>query len=63
MVEVDEYLCTGNFGETTVALPRPITIPAGQSLPLVWGVTGVATSDLQVTLPLSAREPMLLALP
>jgi hypothetical protein len=63
IVEVDEYLCAGNFGETTVALPRPITIPAGQSLPLVWGVTGVATRDLQVTLQLSAREPMLLALP
>ena len=63
MVEVDNYLCAGNFGETTVALPRPITIPIGQPLPLAWGVTGVATSALQVTLQLSAREPMLLALP
>src|SRR5215510_14283843 len=63
MVEVDEYLCAGNFGETTVALPRPFTVPAGYSLPLVWGVTGIATSDLQVTLQLGAREPMLLALP
>jgi len=63
MVEVDDYLCAGNFGETTIALPRPLTVPAGASLPLVWGVTGVTTSDLQVTLQLSAWEPMLLALP
>jgi hypothetical protein len=63
MVEVDNYLCAGNFGETTVALPRLITIPAGHPMPLAWGVTGAATRDLQVTLQLSAREPMLLALP
>ena len=35
MVEVDDYLCAGNFGETTVALPRPLAVPAGASLPLV----------------------------
>jgi hypothetical protein len=63
MVEVDNYLCAGNFGETTVVWPRTITIPAGQPLPLAWGVTGVATTDLQITPQLSAREPMILPIP
>jgi len=63
LAEVDNYLCAGNFGATTVVLPRPITVPAGQPLPLAWGVTGVATTDLQVRLRLDAREPMILTLP
>ena len=63
MAEVDNYLCAGNFGATTIVLPRPITISARQPLPLAWDVTGAATTDLQVTLHLGAREPMILALP
>ncbi len=61
--EVDHYLCARNFGDTTVVLPRALAVSARQPLPLVWGVTGVATTDLQVTLQLDAREPMILTLP
>ena len=63
MAEVDHYLCAGNFGDTTVVLPRTLTVSAGQPLPLAWGVTGVAATDLQVRLQLGAREPMILPLP
>ncbi len=63
IAEVDHYLCAGNFGDTTVVLPRALTVSAGQPLPLAWGVTGVATTDLQATLQLGTREPMILTLP
>ena len=63
MAEVDQYLCAGNFGDTTIVLPKSLTLSAGQPLPLAWGMTGVATTALQVTLQLSAREPMILTLP
>jgi hypothetical protein len=63
IAEVDHYLCAGNFGDTTVVLPRALTVSAGQPLPLAWSVTGVATTDLQATLQLGTREPMILTLP
>jgi hypothetical protein len=63
LVEVDGYLCAGNFGDTTVGLPKEMTLSAGQPLPLSWGVTGVTTTELRIALQLGAHEPMLLALP
>ena len=63
LVEVDGYLCAGNFGETTVVLPKEMRLSAGQPLPLSWGVTGVPTTELRIALQLGAHEPMLLALP
>jgi hypothetical protein len=63
LVEVDGYLCAGNFGETSVVLPQEMTLSAGQPLPLSWGVTGVTSTELRIALQLGAREPMMLALP
>src|SRR5262249_6595562 len=55
LIEVDGYLCAGNFGETTVVLPKEMTLSAGQLLPLSWGATGVTTTELRIALQLGAR--------
>jgi hypothetical protein len=62
VIEVDGYLCAGNWGASTVTLPQPVALPAGQPWPLAWGVTGSLDTDVWVTLRLHPGEPMILAL-
>ena len=63
VVEVDGFLCAGNFGTDAITLPTHFTLPAGHPLPLTWGVTGMPVTALQFALQLASREVALLTLP
>lgn len=62
-VEVDGFLCAGNFSGDAVALTTPLTLPAGHPLPLTRGVTGVPDTALQMAVQLAPGEVVVLALP